>query len=124
MTLAKRLLYYFSGFGIGMIILFFFLGGKRASCDYFPNARTLKNLREKERIIPPEVLLSLESNHLDTSAIGYLFNHGIVDFKDSNTSLDSCKIYAIKGDYKEQHLLLHVENCDHEARIKSLEFIP
>jgi len=123
-TLAKRLFFYFGGFGIGLILLFFFLGGKKASCDYLPTARTLKNIRQKPRVVPDEVLSKLTNMELDTAAIGYLLTHGDVDFKASDTSRDSCNLYFIHGIYKNRSLLLKVENCNEEAQIKSLEFIP
>ena len=107
-----------------MILLFFFLGGKRASCDYGPNARTLKNIRLKQRIVPDNIIQSLQQFQLDTSAIGYLLNNGTVDFKNSNTRLDSCRIYVIEGQYNDFELGLTVENCDKQARIKNVEITP
>ena len=52
MSILKRFAFYFGGFAIGLILLYFFVGGSGASCefDYGPNSRTLKNIRIKERI--------------------------------------------------------------------------
>ena len=47
MSLMRRLGYYLGGFSIGLILLAFFLSGKRTSCDYGPEARVLKNIRTK-----------------------------------------------------------------------------
>lgn len=124
MTLTRRLLFYFGGFGIGMILLFFFLGGKRASCDYGPNARTLKNIRQKQQIISENIVYSLQRHNLDTSTIGFLLNNGNVNFQSSNTSLDSCKVYLIEGEYKEYQLELSVENCNRSARFKEIKITP
>jgi hypothetical protein len=96
MKLIKRVAYYSGGFVIGLVLLFFFLGGKKASCDYSPNARTLKNIRIKERIVSDKALQALKSNQMDTSSISSLLNNGNVVFSESDTSLDSCKIYMIK----------------------------
>ena len=98
MSLFKRFLYYFGGFSIGLVILFFFLGGKKASCDYGPSARTLKNIRTKNRIISPEVLTQLRNKGLDTSSISKILRDGDVLFSESNTKLDSCKIYIVEGE--------------------------
>ena len=47
MKFIHRLGYYLGGFSIGLIFLAFFLSGKRASCDYGPDARVLKNIGQK-----------------------------------------------------------------------------
>jgi hypothetical protein len=47
MKFTQRLGYYLGGFAIGLVILMFFLNGKDASCDYSPNARTVKNISSK-----------------------------------------------------------------------------
>ena len=48
MKFIHRLGYYLGGFSIGLIFLAFFLSGKRASCDYGPDARVLKNIGQKK----------------------------------------------------------------------------
>ena len=47
MKFIHRLGYYLGGFSIGLILLAFFLQGKKTSCDYGPNARTTKNIANK-----------------------------------------------------------------------------
>ena len=124
MTLARRFLFYFSGFGIGIVLLFFFLGGKRASCDYGPNARTLKNIRQKQRSISEVVFQTLQHHNLDTSTVSFLLENGNVNFKLSNTALDSCKVYLIEGEYKDYQLELKVENCDRIAHFNNIKVTP
>ena len=51
MNFLKRLYYYSTGFIIGIVFLFFILNGKRASCNYTPNARVIDNITSKELII-------------------------------------------------------------------------
>ena len=46
--------------------------------------------------------------------------NGDVLFSESNTSLDSCKIYVIKGEVSEKTLKISVENCDETAKIFNL----
>ena len=48
MKFIHRLGYYLGGFSIGLIFLAFFLSVKRASCDYGPDARVLKNIGQKK----------------------------------------------------------------------------
>ncbi|MAN59473.1 MAG: hypothetical protein CMC08_06525 [Flavobacteriaceae bacterium] len=124
MKLIHRIAYYLGGFVIGIIILLFFLGGKRASCDYTPTARTLKNIGLKKRVISEDAFEILRKNQLDTSAITNVLSTGDVLFSESNTQLDSCKVYAIEGEVYENDdrvLKIMVENCNLTATVLSAE---
>ncbi|MDY8135707.1 hypothetical protein [Aquimarina sp. 2201CG5-10] len=123
MKLAQRLFYYLGGFGIGLILLFFFLGGKKTSCDYSPNARVLKNIRIKERAFSEQALYNMNTYKIDTADISALLKNGSVDFSKSNTKLDSCNTYTIEGLAKEKNISLLIENCDSIARITTLDII-
>lgn len=120
MSLFKRFLYYFGGFSIGLIILFFFLGGKKASCDYGPSARTLKNMRSKNRVISAEVLIQLKNIGLDTSSVSKILRDGDVLFSESNTKLDSCKIYVVEGEIENKIIKITVENCEKRASVNNI----
>lgn len=122
MKLIHRLAYYLGGFAIGLIILFFFLGGKDASCDYSPNARTLKNIRIKKREFKPNTLQALQNKGLDTAAISTILNNGNVLFSESNRDLDSCKIYVIEGEVNQNLLKITMENCSEVARLLDVNF--
>ena len=50
MTLIQRIGYYLGGFSIGLVILAFFLNGKKTSCSYGPDSRVLKNINSKKLI--------------------------------------------------------------------------
>lgn len=120
MKFTQRLAYYLFGFSIGLIFLFYFLGKKGASCDYSPNARVKKNIRLKPKIYPEAVLEIIQQNNLDTSYVSMLLQNGKVDFSDSNTNLDVCSIYIIRGKFEDKPLKLEVENCPEHATILSL----
>jgi hypothetical protein len=121
MKFTQRLGYYLGGFGIGLIILMFFLNGKKASCDYGPNARTVKNISSKPLTFSKDVADFVSKNKLDTTTIRNLIKYGKVDFGNSMTKLDSCKIYSIQNTYKNEGLSLRIENCDKIATIISIE---
>lgn len=120
MTLLKRIGYYLGGFSIGLVLLAFFLNGKKTSCDYSPSARVKKNIRIKHRAFSNEVTELLNLKIIDTAAITYIINKGTVSFSESNTNLDSCKIYVLKGSYNQRDLKLTIENCDSVANIKTI----
>jgi len=117
MNIAKRFLFYGFGFVIGIILLMFFLGGKKTGCDYGPEARTLKNMRIKERKFSEATISALRNNDLDTSAISKILKNGDVLFSESNTKLDSCKQYVVEGNVSEKKLKLRIENCDSIATV-------
>ncbi|MBQ0741249.1 hypothetical protein J9332_43965, partial [Aquimarina celericrescens] len=62
MKFIHRLGYYLSGFVVGIIMLMFFLGGKKTSCDWGLDARVLKNMRNKERIVEADALKFFQEN--------------------------------------------------------------
>ncbi|MAB58100.1 MAG: hypothetical protein CL524_11195 [Aequorivita sp.] len=112
MKLAYRLAYFSGGFIIGIALLFFILSGKKTSCAYGPEARTLKNIRLKERAFSESTLQILRKHKLDTSAVSMLLEDGDVLFSESNTDLDSCRLYVIEGEILEKNLKITVENCE------------
>ena len=120
MNIAKRFGFYGFGFIIGLLLLFFFLNGKKAGCDYGPDARTLKNIKIKQRVYSTQSLQDLKKNNLDTATVSYLLKLGDVNFGESNTKLDSCKVYVIEGSVKKIKLKMSVQNCKKTATITSI----
>ncbi len=120
MHIAKRFGFYGFGFIIGLVLLFFFLNGKKAGCDYGPDARTLKNIKIKQRVFSTQSLQDLKNNNLDTATVSSLLKLGDVNFGESNTKLDSCKVYVIEGSVKKIKLKMSVQNCEKTATITSI----
>lgn len=123
MKFTQRLGYYLGGFAIGLIILMFFLNGKEASCDYSPNARTVKNISKKSFVYSENASQFIYNQNLDSTTVVNLVKYGSVDFSKSNTKLESCKVYHVDNIYKERKLELAVENCDSIATILSINYI-
>lgn len=123
MKFIHRLAYFSVGLFFGIIILIFFLGGKRTSCDYSPNARTLKNMRIKDRVYTPETFQFFLSNNLDTSNVNIVLHEGNVDFGKSETDREPCNIYYVTKELNERILELQIENCDSTATIMNAEFL-
>lgn len=120
MKLVHRFAYYLGGFSIGLVILFFFLSGKRTSCDYSPDARVLKNIRIKERAYSPNASESMQLYSIDSAQIAAILENGDVDFSRSNTDLDSCNTYMVTGKTSERNLELLFENCDSLATLQEV----
>ena len=120
MKFVHRLGFYAGGFVIGLMLLFFFLNGKRTSCDYGPEARTLKNIKLKQLVFSNEALQDFGNYKVDTAAISIFLKQGDVLFSESDTSLDSCKQYVIRGLIETKKYKIRVENCEMKATV--LEF--
>lgn len=122
MKFIHRLGYYLGGFSIGLILLAFFLQGKKTSCDYGPNARTTKNIANKKKHYSAEAQLIMQKHQLDTLTVSNIIRYGNVDFSNSDTKSEGCKVYLIENTYKDQEVILSVENCDSIATIKTIAF--
>ncbi|WP_406683871.1 hypothetical protein N1F78_14435 [Seonamhaeicola sp. MEBiC1930] len=114
MKFIQRLGYYLGGFSIGLIILVFFLNGKKVSCDYGPEARVLKNINSKQ--------VNYTSAFIqDSVIIKHVLKHGDVNFSESNPRQEPCGIYKVEGLYNEIRTILSVENCDSIVKILALK---
>jgi hypothetical protein len=120
MKFIHRLGFYLGGFVIGLMLLFFFLGGKKTSCDYGPEARTLKNIRIKPRHFSEKALLAFGNHKIDTTSISIFLMDGDVIFSESDTSLDSCKQYIIRAIVTDKKYKVRVENCENKATVLNL----
>lgn len=121
MKFIQRLGYYSIGLVIGVIILLFFLGGKKTSCDYGLDARVIKNISTKKTSYSSEALQSFSQYQIDTSQYKTILQDATVNFGESQTDLDSCKIYILESKYASEKYKLQIENCDSIARVQKLE---
>ena len=82
---SLRLGYYLGGFSIGLIVLAFFLSGKKASSDYGTITRTIKNISNKEKQYSEDAKFFILTYRLDTLQVNDLIRNGEVDFSKSKT---------------------------------------
>ena len=120
MKFIHRLAYYLGGFSIGLIILAFFLSGKKTSCDYSPNSRTTKNISQKRKSYSEDALATMRSFEMDTTIVSDMIRHGSVNFSESNTKTEDCKTYIIENSYRDQKFKLQIKNCDSLATVESI----
>ena len=109
MHFYKRLMFFSSGFVIGLLILSFFLIGKKTSCSYLPNDRVIKNINTKKIIYTK---LSDTITSLDSILIKKVISNGRIDFSKSKTRLDSCNYYHIENKIDGKKYMVLVNNCD------------
>ena len=123
MNLLKRFGYYFGGFAIGLVILAFFLNGKKVSCDYGPDARVLKNINLKKIQFSNEANVFIASNNIDTLQVNYILYKGDINFSESDSRKKPCGIYQIEGELNKKDAALTVENCEKTAILKAIHFL-
>jgi ABC-type molybdate transport system substrate-binding protein len=117
MSLIQRIGYYLGGFSIGLVILAFFLNGKKTSCAYGPEARVLKAINSKTLYYTPTV-----HNKIDTSLIKKLLKTGSVVFSKSDSRKKPCGMYTVESELEDKDLFFSVENCDSLVKILDVTF--
>lgn len=125
MAFIKRLGFYLFGLSIGLVFLTIFLKKKSEETGvefcYFPNCRTLKDIRSKPRSYSDELQKMFENEKLDTLDINYLLTEGNVDFGRSDTKSKNCKTYYIEGEVKGKEMIMKVKNCAEKAVVEHIE---
>ena len=126
MAFLKRLGFYLFGLAIGLVFLAIFFKKKTEETGvefcYFPNCRTLKDIRSKPLSFSDDVKELINSRALDSLKIAYFLKEGEVDFKRSKTKSSPCKTYIIEADIDTKRAVMTVENCTDSALIESVIF--
>lgn len=120
MKLIHRIGYYLGGFSIGLVILAFFLNGKKASCSYGAEARVLKNIHSKKIVYSTVASTYLLEKKLDSSVVHYILKKGDINFSESNPRKEPCGVYLIEGYNSDNDISLTIENCDSVATILNI----
>lgn len=121
MKLIQRIGYYLGGFSLGLVILAFFLNGKKTSCSYGPEARVLKNINTKKLIYGNDFKTYINNGFIDSTEINYILKKGTINFSKSNPRKEPCGVYILEGIYNEKGIAFSIENCDSIATILNLE---
>jgi hypothetical protein len=126
MAFLKRLGFFLFGLSIGLVFLTIFLKKKSEETGtefcYFPNCRTLKDIRTKQISYSDDIGQMIRAKELDSTDVnGFLYN-GDVDFGKSETKTSPCKTYYIEGFVKDRAAILKVKNCSEKAVIERVIF--
>lgn len=123
MKLIQRIGYYLGGFSIGLVILAFFLNGKKTSCSYGPEARVLKNINTKKISYSQNFSNLLINNQIDSTDVINILQKGDINFSESNPRQEPCGIYFIEGIHNDNEIALTIENCDSTATLLNLKIL-
>ncbi len=109
------------GLMLGCFFVAFVFSGKDTSCNYFPNARVLNDLRSKPFYYSTEASSVLNEKWIDTTDIKSILTKGDVDFDQSNIKYKNGKLYVIEGETaKKQPVTLKVVNYTHKVLLESI----
>ncbi len=122
--MRQRFTLYGIGFAMGIVIVFFFLGGKRASCNWLPNDRILNIIERKQLRYGDQIEQNLKEAEADSLDIRAILKNGDIDFSKSQVKNEPCRLYWIEGQGKQSSLLISVELCDSIATVSSLKRLP
>ena len=126
MAFLKRLGFYLFGLSIGLVFLSIFLRKKSEETGvefcYFPNCRTLKDIRSKPLSYSGDVRTMMDNEQLDSLMISYFLNDGEVDFKNSDTKSKPCRTYIIEADVNSKRAIMTVRNCPDSSFIDEVKF--
>ena len=111
--MIDRFGYYLGGFSVGLIFLGFVFSAKKTSCNYSPSARVKNNLLQKKIVYLPNYNDKILIND---SIVRSLINVGEINFSKSNTKKDSCRVYYIDLDSK-NNFYLEIANCSETIKI-------
>src|SRR5690606_33923066 len=122
MKLLHRVGYYLGGFSLGLIILAFFLNGKKVSCDYDTQDSDLKNINLKQIVFSQNIHSAILNKKIDSLEVRELLKRGDINFSKSETRKEPCGIYAVEGKINKIKVALTVENCDSIATIQDIKW--
>lgn len=124
MKFLYRFGFYLGGFAIGLILLAFFIKGSSVelpSCDYMPNARVLKTIRNNGYSLSENAEKQLSALKLDTTDLNTVFLEGEVDFSNSDTQKEPCGFYTINSQKTmPTPIITTLELCDEKFEVLSI----
>ena len=123
-NMKTRFTLYGFGFAMGLVLVFFFLGGKNASCNWMPNDRILNIITQKKISFADEVKETMVSSKIDSVDVMQILINGEIDFSKSIVKDEPCRNYWIEGQAAQKELVITVELCDSLALVKTLKRIP
>lgn len=94
-TLGKRLLYYFTGFGIGIIFVIFFFQNR--GCSWTPNNRVRQAIVDRIIVINDSFKSEMLERGISEEMIRNVLTKGTIDFKGSKKN-GNPKVYKLHND--------------------------
>ena len=119
----KKLKFYAIGFVPGLLIVFFILNKKGASCSgYLPNSRVIAETLSKEFKYSEEVKNAMTTYKIDEKFIkDSIITNGKVDFDRSHAQKKPCPSYLLTYPEKKPSYEITYEKCEETVTVNSLK---
>ena len=121
--MMRKLKFYILGLIPGILVVFFILNQKGASCSgYLPNSRVIAETLSKDFVFTPQVSNQLKAIQKDESFIkDSIISKGKIDFDRSRAQEKPCPYYLIVYPEKKPRYELTYKKCDKEVQIIDLK---
>lgn len=119
----RKLRFFLTGLIPGLLIMFFILNKKGASCSgYLPNSRVIaetlsKNLTYSEEFKQEMKTLKIDENFLKDSII----SKGEINFEKSKAQQEPCQYYILTSPEKNAVYEVAFEKCKNEVKFLGLK---
>lgn len=119
----RKLRFFLIGLVPGLLIMFFILNKKGASCSgYLPNSRVIAETLSKEFRYSENFRTALENNALDDRFLrDSIITKGEINFDKSHSQQQPCPEYLIVYPKKNPRFEVRFEKCKNSANFKSLK---
>ncbi len=119
----KKLKFYLFGLVPGLILVFFILNKKGASCSgYLPNSRVIAETLSKKFTYLPEVEKQMSDLKIDEKFLkDSIITNAYVDFSKSHAQKKPCPKYLITSPKDHPLYEVHFEKCNDDVKILSFK---
>ena len=119
----KKLKFYAIGFAPGLLIVFFILNKKGASCSgYLPNSRVIAETLSKEFKYSEEVKTAMAAYKIDEKFIkDSIITNGKVDFDKSHAQKKPCPDYLLTYPEKNPSYEITFDKCEEIVTVINLK---
>ena len=119
----KKLKFYAIGFVPGLLLVFFILNKKGASCSgYLPNSRVIAETLSKEFKYSEEVKSAMTTYKIDEKFVkDSIITNGKVDFDRSQAQKKPCPNYILTYPEKNPSYEISFEKCEEEVMVNGLK---
>lgn len=119
----RKLKFFLIGLVPGLLIVFFILNQKGASCSgYLPNSRVIAETLSKKFTKTPEFQTSMDLHKIDEKLLrDSIITLGEVDFSKSKAQQKPCPEYLLNYPSKNPRYQITFIKCEEEANFQTLK---
>ena len=119
----RKLKFFFIGLVPGLLLVFFILNKKGASCSgYLPNSRVIAETLSKKMVYSPAFSQEMEVEKIDEKFLkDSIIKNATIDFDRSQARKKPCPEYVLLYPEKNPQYEVHFQKCKDEATFNTLK---